>query len=127
MKLGTKITVPGVDWTRSNKHLLLVLQKGCHFCSESAPFYQRLIRETANHHDVTVIAALPQKTDEAKSYLSELGVSIDQVAQASPSSLGAVGTPTLMFVDQSGTITRAWAGKLTPEREDEVLRSLQGN
>src|SRR5919202_175698 len=57
---GAKVSLPGVDWSGNNQTLLLVLQKGCHFCSESAPFYQRLVRETAGRGNVHLIAVLPQ-------------------------------------------------------------------
>src|ERR1700749_2753108 len=46
--VGAKIALPGVDLAAQDKTLLLVLQKGCHYCSESAPFYQRLAREAAD-------------------------------------------------------------------------------
>src|SRR5436190_19578106 len=38
---GTQITLPDVDWGGSNQTILLALSNQCHFCSESAPFYQR--------------------------------------------------------------------------------------
>ena len=33
-----------VDWTRSEPTLLLAVSKGCRYCTESAPFYGRLVR-----------------------------------------------------------------------------------
>jgi hypothetical protein len=40
--IGTKINIPDTDWSNQPKTLLMVLQKDCHFCTESAPFYKRL-------------------------------------------------------------------------------------
>src|ERR671938_251056 len=71
---GTKVSLPGMDWGGSRKTLVMVLQKGCHFCSESAPFYQRLVRETSGQPGLRLVAVLPQGTDEAKEYLSGLNV-----------------------------------------------------
>lgn len=39
--------------------------------------------------------------------------------------LGVQGTPTLLLLDDSGTVLQTWVGKLTPEREQAVLSALQ--
>src|SRR5215831_18047089 len=51
IKAGEKISLPNTDWSQSDRHLVLVLQKGCHFCAESAPFYQRLIQAVGQRSD----------------------------------------------------------------------------
>jgi thiol-disulfide isomerase/thioredoxin len=122
---GTQLSVPGVNWRESDKTVLLALSKGCHFCSESAPFYQHLTRELSERKDVRLIAVFPQEIDEAKKYLDGLGVPIGDVRQASLGSLGVAGTPTLIIVDKSGTVKQAWIGRLTPEREQEVLSRVR--
>jgi hypothetical protein len=104
--------------------VLLVLQKGCRFCTESAPFYQRLIQEAANRNDVKLIALLPQTVTEGKQYLDEIGVSIDDIRQVSPSQVKVDGTPTLIIVDENGVAVDVWKGKLRPEAESQVLSKL---
>jgi thioredoxin-related protein len=121
---GQKISLPSMDWSQSPRHLVLVLQKGCHFCSESASFYQRLIPAVAKHSDMQLVAALPQSVSESKQYLNDLGVSINEVRQADLSSIGVRGTPTLLLVDRNGVVTDLWIGKLPPEKEQEVLSHL---
>ena len=123
--VGSKVSVSGVDWGKNGRTLVLVLQKGCHFCSESAPFYQRLVRDTAGREGLRLIAVLPQQVEEGRQYLNDLGVSIDEVRQASPSDLGVRGTPTLLLVDGSSTVTDSWVGKLPPDKEEEVLHRLK--
>jgi thioredoxin-related protein len=125
--VGNKVSMPDVDWAKNGRTLLLVLQKDCHFCTESAPFYQRLVRETAEQRNVRLIAALPNTVDESKQYLSNLGVSIDEVKQASLNSIGVEGTPTLILVDGTGKIEASWVGQLPPDKEAEVLKRLQIN
>jgi hypothetical protein len=125
IQVGTKVSLQNVNWSASDKNLVLVLQKGCHFCAESGPFYQRLVRETSGRGDVHLIAALPQDVKEAGQYLSDMGAPIGEVRQASPSSLGAPGTPTLLLVDHTGAVSAVWVGKLSPEKEAEVLRRLE--
>jgi hypothetical protein len=122
--VGSKVELAGVDLTKEDKTLLLVLQKGCHFCKESGPFYQRLAREAVERGSrVKLLAVLPQDVDEGRRYLSDLGVPVERVAQASPGSLDVTGTPTLIMLDR-GTVSDVWVGVLPPEREAEVLSKL---
>jgi|ERR1043165_8978367 thioredoxin-related protein len=125
IKPGTKISLPDVDWSKKDTHLVLVLQQGCHFCTESAPFYQRLVKSLSSRTDLELIAALPQDVNVAKQYLDELQVPIGEVRQSSLSTIGVRGTPTLLLVDKTGTITDAWVGKLPPDKESEVFNRLQ--
>lgn len=121
---GAKISLAGVDWSNNNQTLLLVLQKGCHFCTESAAFYQRLVRETAGRGSIHLIAVLPQSSDEGRKYLDDLGVTIEEVKQAQLDSIGVNGTPTLILVNNQGVVITSWVGKLNADGEAEVLRRL---
>jgi len=125
VKVGSRISLRDINWSQSQRNLVLVLQKGCHFCTESGPFYQHLIRETTALANVRLIAALPQDVGEARQYLSGLGVDVKEIRQAPPASLGVRGTPTLLLVDNTGTITDVWIGKLSPDQEAEVLRRVK--
>lgn len=122
---GTRLSVPGVDWSESSETILLALSNKCHFCSESAPFYQRLVGEVAQRKDIQLIAVFPQEVSEARKYLDGLGVSIEQVRQAPLDSLGVRGTPTLVIVDKTGAVKQSWIGRLTLERESDVLSRVK--
>lgn len=111
---GTKVSLPEIDWAKSDRTLLLVLSKGCRFCSESATFYQRLVRDT-DGRGVQFVAVLPQDVNEGRKYLNELGVTINEVKQSSLDSLGVGGTPTLILVNREGAVTDSWVGKLPPD------------
>lgn len=77
--VGQSVNMKDVNWQQNGKTLLLVLSSTCHFCTESAPFYQKLVSESA----VRLIAALPQDVDEGKAYLDKLSVPINDVRQVS--------------------------------------------
>jgi thioredoxin-related protein len=124
---GTKVSLPEIDWAKNNQTLLLVLSKGCHFCSESAPFYQRLVRDLEGRDSVRLVAVLPQDVSEGRKYLDELGVSVNEIKQSNLESLGVSGTPTLIMVNNEGVVTDSWVGKLPSDKESEVLGRLQGN
>ena len=122
--VGSKLELPGVDLSSGGKTLLIVLQQGCRFCTESGPFYQRLAREAATRAPgVRLFAVLPQEPDEGRRYLSTLGVPEVGVRQASLSALGVGGTPTLIMVS-NGTVLDVWVGKLDAAEESQVLGKL---
>ena len=122
---GTQISVPGVNWSDSEETVLLALSSRCHYCTESAPFYQKLTRELAAQKNVRVVAVFPQEVGQGKKYLDDLNVPVTQVIQAQLDSLGVKGTPTLLIVDKSGTVRQSWVGRLTAERETEVLSRIK--
>src|SRR5437588_10787977 len=68
---GTKISLEGIDWAKNGKTLVLALSDKCHFCSESAPFYQRLSKD---HGNTRLVAVLPQPIEDGKTYLNHLNV-----------------------------------------------------
>jgi hypothetical protein len=119
---GTRINLSGLDWAKNGHTLLLAVSDKCHFCSESAPFYQHLAKE---HGRTRLVAVLPQSVEDGKRYLGGLNVAVDDVMQAPLTSLGIRGTPTLILVDSNGATVKSWVGKLTPDREADVLASLQ--
>lgn len=122
--VGTKVALPGIDWSRNGETLLLVLQRGCRFCRESAQFYQRLIRETGTKRRVQLVAVLPQDVSESRQYLKDLNAPFDEVRQSALETLGVQGTPTLILVNAKGEVIESWAGKLPAEKETEVLSRL---
>ena len=122
---GSQISLPGINFSDTDETVVLALSDKCHFCTESAPFYQRLTQELAASKKVRVVAVFPQEVDAGKKYLDGLKVPITDVAQAALNTFGVRGTPTLMVVDKNGTVQQTWVGKLTPERETEVLSRIK--
>ena len=123
--VGDNVSLADFDWSKSNKNVLLVLQQGCHFCSESAGFYRTLIQQTEGKN-VKVVAVLPQSKKEAEKYLNDLNIGGIEVRQSQLNALSVGGTPTIIVADDKGKITNVWLGKLQPEKENEVLAKLKG-
>lgn len=121
-EVGARVEITGVDLSGEERALLLVLQKGCHFCTESAPFYRRLASEAAARGGrVKLYAVLPHEAEEGRRYLEDLGVRVERVAR--PGSLHVSGTPTLIMLER-GTVSDVWVGALPPDGEAEVLAKL---
>lgn len=114
-------SLPNVDWRKNSRTLVLVLSNTCHFCTESAPFYQQLARARG---DTRLVAVLPQPVEEAKLYLQRLGVSVDQIHRVALNSIAVRGTPTLLLVNSDGVVVRSWFGKLQMEQEAEVISKI---
>jgi hypothetical protein len=121
--IGSKLQLPAIDWSKNGKTLVFALQTSCHFCSESAPFYQRLV-QAAGAKDVKLVAVLPQPPNEGHDYLNKLAVPISDVRQARLSSISVSGTPTLILVNEKGEVAGVWVGKLRSDKEAEVLARL---
>jgi hypothetical protein len=127
IQVGTKISVPNVDWSRSRETMLVVLQDGCRFCTESSPFYRRLVEQSSRNAGVRLIAVLPQDPDRGRRYLDSLGVTIAEVKQSDLGAIGVAGTPTLLLLDNQGKVEASWVGTLSAPQEAEVLRRVGTN
>ncbi len=125
VQANLKRSLPEVDWAKNGRTLVLAISTQCHFCTESAPFFKRIVKERAS--GVKLLAVLPQPVEEARKYLEGEGVHVDDVRQASPQSIGVTGTPTLLLVDARGTVSDVWRGKLGPSDEDMVIAALRDN
>lgn len=124
VSVGAKIPLAGVDWGKNGNTLLLALSTGCHFCSESTPFYQRIAREVSKRNDVKVISLFPKGEAGGREYLSKLGVPIPDVRQASFEDIGVAGTPALVLVNSSGVAAGVWIGQLPADKEAEVIDAI---
>ena len=121
--IGSKIAALDVDWSRTKKNVVLALQVGCHFCSESADFYRNLLKQT-KQKGVNVVAVLPQSREEARKYLDSLHLPDLDTRQSQLNSLDVSGTPTLIITDDKGQISNAWVGKLPQQKQDQVMSLL---
>jgi hypothetical protein len=122
---GKKLSIDGVDWAKNDRTLLLVVAKNCHFCSESAPFYQRLDLEVSQGSDVKLLAIVPHDVQQGREYLDGLKVRVDDVKQADINSMGIGGTPTVVMVGSDGVVKNVWTGKLPPETESQVIEQIR--
>ena len=125
VKAGDRL--PGLDgweWGAHDRTLVLALRKGCHFCEDSAPFYQRLIvqQQQGGSHS-TIVAVFPDSADTVKQVVQSEGLGIHALGGVPLEKLKISATPTLLLVDRSGTVRNAWIGMLSPRQELEVMRA----
>lgn len=119
VKLGEKLKISGETFDK--KTLLVAISTQCHFCTESAPFYQRVVKAA---NGTRIVAVAQQPVPEAETYLRNLSVPIKEVRQVPFSPIHISGTPTLVLLNDRGTVAKVWNGKLSAAAEDEVLREV---
>lgn len=124
LAIGSKFYLKGFNWGANRRTVILALSKQCHFCSESAPFYQQLSREVKGHSGVRLVAIFSESVPEAKSYLEQINVSVDDVRQSPLSALGVKVTPTLLVIDELGLVKELWFGKLTDFQATRFIRKF---
>lgn len=110
------------SWS-GHRTVVLALSVGCHYCSASAGFYQRLAAYAAAHQ-ANVVAMVPQSKEEGARYVEELKLNIPVVGQVDFRQIDVSGTPTLFLVDDSGKVKDVWQGQLEDSRENKVFASL---
>jgi len=124
VKAGDKlVSLDGWDWGAQDRTLVLVLRKGCHFCEDSTPFYQRLVaRQQQGESRIPLVAVFPDTGDAAKEVVQSEGLGVHVLAGVSLEKLKVSGTPTVLLVDKSGKVLNAWTGMLSPRQELDVMK-----
>jgi hypothetical protein len=72
-----------------------------------------------------MVAALPEKQEEAESYLKENGIEADEVISMEVTKLGVRGTPTLLLLDGQNKLEELWVGKLNDSQEAQMIERLK--
>lgn len=121
-QVGTKVSLPGIRWDEG-RTLVMVLQKGCRYCEESSTFYRQL-RKQRSGSQPRMVAVLPGDKTEIARYLSQQGIIVDDLVNASLSDINVSYTPTLLLVDRSGNVTNVWVGKLDARKETEATQRI---
>jgi thioredoxin-related protein len=111
----------------ADRALVVAVSPTCHFCTESMPFYKRLIDERNQKGSNTkVIAAVPveeAKAEEQKT-MTGSGVSPDALVTLDFKEIKVPGTPTILLVDNQGKVLDVWVGKQESSGEEEILETL---
>lgn len=106
------------------KTVVLFIHPSCRYCTQSMPFYRRLVTEAEKRQQHVTVRAL-STVDEPllRGYLAEhaLARMAAARAQAPP---GVTGTPTLLVLDRDGHALTSFTGALSASQEASVLRSL---
>ena len=119
---GERLTIPNVDWAQNKKTLVFFLKKDCQYCTSSAGLYRQLVEDAAKRN-VKCLAVFPNTPEDARKYLQYIELPIDNVYTGPLGDFKISGTPTVLFVDDSGIVKSVWIGAQTA-REQEMRDKL---
>jgi peroxiredoxin len=126
-------SLPGFAPKSDAKSLLFVVKSTCRFCTDSMPFYQRVVQEVrAAKTPVRLVGVCLESSEACTEYLKRHNLAMDLTLAVPQGTLKVVGTPTLILVDEAGKVGKVWTGMLpAPEQQqavlDTVLKGKSGN
>ena len=123
--VGSVVSLAAVNWQENGSTLLMVLQEGCRYCEESAPFYKKLHDQRVGTQP-RMLAIIPGEPTETARYLSDRGLPTDGIINARLADVNVSATPTLLLVDATGHVKAVWIGKLDENRQKEVRQKAFG-
>ena len=118
-----QLIIKAADFTAHPLSLILVTSPTCQYCLASKAFHQKLQTE-AQLNDVPLYVAVPS-SGNAAAYVRDVRFAPESIREWKDLNLAASGTPTLVAVDQKGTVRRLWVGQLPPERESTVFSLIK--
>ena len=119
---GDTIDVP-VEWySRSPRTLVLFGQASCGACQDAKPYLQQLASRL--HDRAAVVVASPgHALEDDATWAASFGVERTSVF-AVPRRLRVKVTPTLVVVDQNGSILGAWEGVGPPDKQAALTAAI---
>ena len=122
----TLAPLPGYSWSSYRKTLVIAIRRGCPFCDASLPFYRQLgEQERSNVLRAHVLVVMPNDASSGSSLLKKDDVEVQGIFGQELDALKVSGRPTVLLLDSSGRIERAWIGQLTPRGEKEVMNAAE--
>ena len=124
---GEKIgSVGRVDFRNTPATLVMYLRQDCTYCRQSLPFYHRLTAaaKRAGAPPLRFVVATTDEESVMRKHLNDQDLSVDDVASVKQGALKIPGTPALLLVDATGTITKVWRGLLSGKEEEAVFAQL---
>ena len=110
--------------TQDTEALVVVFRTNCRPCRDSADFHRALTKRAVDSGRLRVVAVSAEPESIVSEYLRTHQIQVSSVLSIDRTQLRVRSTPTLFWLDASGTIRNMWIGRLSPEGEQEVLRTL---
>lgn len=121
ISVGASLTNLHADWTRADETVVLLLNKDCRYCAESAGFYRQLIKPRSPK--VQYVVAFPHDLSAGKEYLDRMQIPSSDV-QVVQMPFGRFSTPTILVCDRKGAVRKLWVGKLSEPDQQAVVKTL---
>jgi hypothetical protein len=122
----TLVGVPELAALPAVPTALLFLNSNCRFCTQSMPFYGRLLAQTrAQNPTLRVVVASREPMTPLKPYIERYALQLDDVvALPGTTTFKQNTTPAVMLLDADRRITRIWFGLVSASDEPRVLGEI---
>ena len=118
---GQKIDVPAEWYSGSPKTLLIFARATCGACQKAQPFIKGLVGRL-NGRAAAVMAHPAGDPDDLK-YAESIGVTESNIVVVRPG-LRVRSTPTIVLLNENGTVLDAWEGAGPPEKQASIVKAI---
>ena len=121
--VGSRLAIPGIDLPkRSPVALVVAVRSDCHYCTESLPFYREVDRRhKMSGNTVPLFFISTDPIEKLRAFVEGADIFPDGILSVNFKAVGVAGTPTFVVIDSTGTVRRAFYGRLTERNAREVL------
>jgi len=121
--VGSNISIPDSGQQSTKRRIVLAISRTCPFCKIELPFY-RILGSRRKEFDARLVAIMPESCQEASEYLRSQMISVDQLVCEPLATFGVTSTPTLVVLNRTGRVEKAWVGALSDVERNKVLFEL---
>jgi len=123
--VGKKLRLDAVPWSQSQTAIVLAITSQCPYCLRSLPLYRKLdkiVRES--HSSVSLFVVSPEPLPVMEGFLADEQIKPGKVFHSPLAEVGLRATPTVLLVDESGTVRHVFVGQLDEAKERQLLALL---
>lgn len=100
----------------ATRRVVMVLDIACQICNRDAPSYARFAELVRRKPGTRVVVVSPDPLKEVRSWLVSKGIEAHSVVRVRrPETLGVVGYPTVLIVDNSNSVTDIAVGSVSDD------------
>jgi len=122
---GQTFDAPSAWYADASHTLVIFARASCTACEKAQPFLKELVGAVGDKAAV-VMAHPPGAPDEDADFARSLGIADDRIVIVG-SDLRVKSTPTLVLVDQRGTVMHAWEGVGPVENQAKIAEVLKAS
>ena len=126
LQKGTQFPqVMGIDFSKSQRTLLVALDPNCESCVESLPFFKSLADKLySKSNEAKMVAVFESSEEPTKRYVRENQLKADAVFGVDFKALNLNAIPAIILIDNRGTVIDFWLGKPSNSIEDQIIKQL---
>lgn len=122
---GQAPLMKGVDYTSSERSLVVFLSTTCRYCEKSVPFYNRLQNTgLASNHRSNFATVFWESTDQVLAFKTRVNLLAEPTSGVEFRSFGVHSTPTTLLVDSKGVVKKVWIGA-SEANESAIIAALR--